>query len=119
MLDLIFRKMGRPLAITSITMYNMHAQIKEFVGPFGQYLRRLRRAMEKLMSIESIREEQELIPGGDIRIKGNHWLRKAWSKSKATRVPREPEFRKLVSELNQRHKLCILVYRIFSDQIYH
>ena len=62
------------------------------------------------MSISSIREEQELIPGGDIRIKGNQWIRKAWTKSKARRVPREPEFRKLVSQLNQHHNLCILAH---------
>lgn len=59
-----------------------------------------------------IREEQELIPGGDIRIKGNGWLRKAWSKCGSSRVPREAEFRKLVGHLAHHHSLCILVSTI-------
>ena len=66
--------------------------------------------MEKYMpDAASVHEEKELVPGGDLRIRGNWWLRKAWRKSKATRVPRETEFRKILRTLIQRHSLCNLV----------
>ena len=43
------------------------------------YLRKLRKAVERYMpDPATIQEEQELVPGGDIRILGNAWLRKAW-----------------------------------------
>ena len=71
--------------------------------------------MEKyLPDVQTLREEQELVPGGDIRIRGNGWLRRAWQKSKVTRVPREAEFRKLVRMVAERHSLCILV-EILAD----
>ena len=74
-------------------------------------LRRLYKAMEKYMpSKDFIREEQEMLPGGDIRIKGNAWLRKAWSKTKGNRVPREAEFRRLIGFLSTRHNLCPLAH---------
>ena len=76
---------------------------------FG-HLRKLAKAMEKYMPESStIREEQEMLPGGDIRVKGNSWLRKAWTKSKASRVPREAEFRRVVRHLANRHSLCFSV----------
>ena len=56
--------------------------------------------------VKMIQEEQELVPGGDIRIKGNGWLRTAWWKSKVNRVLRESEFRKVVHHLSHRHDLC-------------
>lgn len=78
------------------------------------YLRKLRKAIERYMpDPKTIQEEQELVPGGDIRILGNAWLRKAWQKSKCTRVPREAEFRKLVRLVAEQHSLCILVKHFF------
>ena len=72
--------------------------------------------MEKYMpDPEVIREEQELLPGGDIRYRGNAWIRKAWSKSKASRVPREAEFRKVVRHLTHRHSLCILACAVLRQ----
>ena len=66
--------------------------------------------MDKFLpDVKVIREEEELVPGGDIRIRGNAWLRKAWQKSRAQRVPRESEFRRLVRMITERHSLCILV----------
>lgn len=66
-----------------------------------------------------IREEQEMLPGGDIRVKGNSWLRKAWAKSKACRVPREAEFRRVVRHLSNRHSLCFLVlFHIISHPVF-
>ena len=57
---------------------------------------------------DTIKEEEELVPGGDLRIKMNQWLRKAWTKSKASRVPREAEFRKVVRILTMRYSICSL-----------
>ena len=77
------------------------------------YLRKLRKAVERYMpDPATIQEEQELVPGGDIRILGNAWLRKAWHKARCTRVPREAEFRKLVRVLAEQHSLCILVEHV-------
>ena len=73
-------------------------------------LRKLRKSMERYMpDVAVIQEDQELCPGGDIRTKGNSWLRTAWQKCQAKRVPRESEFRKLVGIIAERHSLCILV----------
>jgi hypothetical protein len=58
---------------------------------------------------DNVKKDQELVPGGDIRRKGNMWLRKAWEKCKATRVPREAELRKVVRQLAHRQKWCILI----------
>ena len=58
---------------------------------------------------DNVKEEQELVPGGDIRRKGNMWLRRAWEKCRATRLPRETELRKVVRLLVHRHKWCILI----------
>ena len=56
--------------------------------------------------MEVAREEQELVPGGDIRIRGNSWLRQAFSKSRIKRVPREGEFRKVVRIVAAKKDLC-------------
>lgn len=55
------------------------------------------------------REEQELAPGGDLRLAGNAWLRKVWDGCpKIKRVPREPEFRKVVYQLVHLVDICAL-----------
>lgn len=66
--------------------------------------------MEKHTDLATVNEEKELLPGGDIRQKGNKWMRKAWSKCMGTiaRVPREALFRKVVRHLVHRHHLCPL-----------
>ena len=74
--------------------------------------------------VKMIQEEQELVPGGDIRIKGNGWLRTAWWKSKVKRVLRESEFRKVVHHLSHRHDLCtsesiMFCHIIFSITYYN
>ena len=62
------------------------------------------------MSISLIKEEQEMVPGGDLRCKGNKWLRSAWEsvESKIPRVPREAEVRRIIQHLIQLHPICIL-----------
>lgn len=61
------------------------------------------------MDAESIQEERELVPLGDIRQKGCKWLRKAFQKSSIKRVPREAEFRKLVKSIDKEHRFCAWV----------
>ena len=63
--------------------------------------------MEKHLP-ESAKEDQELVPGGDLRILGNAWLRTAWDQSKVERVPRESEIRKVVGQLANLHEICTL-----------
>ena len=67
--------------------------------------------------MEVAREEQELVPGGDIRIRGNSWLRQAFSKSRIKRVPREGEFRKV--RPNCSCKKGSLSLRAYHSNIYN
>ena len=62
--------------------------------------------MVQLMDADLIREERQMIPGGDIRQKGNLWIRMAWGKSGIQRIPREHEFAKIIANLVHHHKLC-------------
>ncbi|CAK9052406.1 unnamed protein product [Durusdinium trenchii] len=68
--------------------------------------RKLRREMVVHMNKDDIQEERIMVQGGDIRQRGNQWLRKAWQKSGVTRVPREAEFRKIVRSLASQYNLC-------------
>lgn len=68
--------------------------------------RRLKNLILKNLNVDVSREEQELVPGGDIRIRGNLWLRKAFSMSRIKRVPREGEFRKVVRIVAAKKHLC-------------
>ena len=58
---------------------------------------------------ETLKEDQELVPGGDIRICGNSWLREAFEYAQLQRVPREGEVRRVVHQLATIHDLCNLV----------
>ena len=81
-----------------------HSNTRPTLFPFlPLYLRRLRRCMLDMMDAVTIKEEMALVPGGDIRQSGNRWLRKAFESSKIKRVPREPEFRKLVNSIESVH----------------
>ena len=59
--------------------------------------------------LDAVREEQELVPGGDIRLSGNAWLRSAWDDSQITRVCREAEVRKVIYQLANLYGVCFLV----------
>lgn len=58
------------------------------------------------MDVENTKEERALLLGGDIRNEDNKWARVAFDSSGVKRVPREAEFRKLVTNLAYRYKLC-------------
>ena len=69
--------------------------------------RRLRKAMMKSLPAEC-RENQELVPGGDLRLTGNKWLRDAFKESRIQRVPREAEVRKVVHQIVNLTRVCNL-----------
>ena len=53
--------------------------------------------MKKLPDGKSIKED--LVPGGDLRSKGNGWLRSAFKSSGMKKVPREGQMRLAVKKL--------------------
>ena len=57
---------------------------------------------------KSLKEDQELVPGGDIRINGNMWLRAAFDSARLRRVPREGEVRRVIHQVVTIHDLCAL-----------
>ena len=63
--------------------------------------------MEKLLP-KNLKEEQELVPGGDLRTKGNGWIREAWVASRVGRALREREVVKVVYQLTNIYDLCDL-----------
>ena len=71
--------------------------------------RSLRKAIEKNLP-PSVKEDHEFIPGGDIRIQGNSWIRKSFIEAQLSRVPRETEVRKVIFLVSKAHDLCILAY---------
>ena len=94
---------GRVLLSSSYCLkgYMKRAEAQPLSNP-----RCLRRFMISHMDIDMIKEEKAMLPGGDLRLKGNAWLRAAWTEAKISRVPREAEFRKIVSNLASHYKFC-------------
>ena len=56
----------------------------------------------------TIKEDQEFVLGGDIRIGGNAWLRNAFNAANLPRVPREGEVRKVIQQISTIYDLCFL-----------
>lgn len=54
----------------------------------------------------SIKENQESVPGGDLRLTGNSWLRKAFDDARCIRVPREAEVRRVIGQLTNILDIC-------------
>ena len=56
--------------------------------------------------------EQDLVNGGDLRSKGNLWLRSSFKHSGLSKVPRESQMRLVVAKLAAKRKMgslmCIL-----------
>ena len=63
--------------------------------------------MLEFMDVDLIREEKQMIPGGDIRQRGNGWIRDACGKAGIERLPREHEFAKIIANLCHHYKLCV------------
>ena len=54
---------------------------------------------------EGIRAEDDIIPGGDIRLRGNVWLRSAFKASGLKQVPRESQCRLAVAKVFTKKRL--------------
>lgn len=52
-----------------------------------------------------VQQQGELCVGGDVRRKGNKWLRTAYAESGIKKVPRQPDIRKVIVRLM--HELLI------------
>lgn len=63
--------------------------------------------MEKLLP-KSLKEDQELAPGGDLRTRGNSWIREAWVASRVGRALREREIQRVVHQLVNIYDICTL-----------
>lgn len=48
---------------------------------------------------ENISVEGDLVPGGDLRLKANGWLRSSFKASGLRKVPREPQIRLVVRKV--------------------
>ena len=55
--------------------------------------------------------EDDLVSGGDLRAKGNGWLRSAFIASGLAKVPRETQIRMAVKKLMTKRKMGILVLK--------
>ena len=88
-------------------------------------LRTLRKCMVEVMDPDLIREECQMIPGGDIRQRGNGWIRDAWGKAGIQRIPREHEFAKIIANLVHHYNCVPKLYLfgsflwVFTNTIYH
>ena len=49
--------------------------------------------------------DDDLVPGGDIRIRANSWLRSAYKATKLESVPRETQFRLAVGKIMAKRKI--------------
>ena len=75
---------GRVLLSSSYCLkgYMKRAEAQPLSNP-----RCLRRFMISHMDIDMIKEEKAMLPGGDLRLKGNAWLRAAWTEAKFPEFP--------------------------------
>lgn len=55
--------------------------------------------------------EDDLVCGGDLRARGNAWLRSAFVSSKLTKVPRENQIRMAVKKLMVTQKMGTMVVK--------
>lgn len=69
-------------------------------------LRALYRAMLDRMPDTSM--DDDVVPGGDIRVQGNSWLRSAFKRSSLKQVPRETQLRLAMGKVVAKRKLGAL-----------
>lgn len=77
-------------------------------------LRRLVKGILDRIPVETVVKDEALIPGGDLRTKGNSWLRSAFEAAQLKRVPRERQIRLAVLEVDRKKKLRALAVFIQS-----
>lgn len=73
------------------------------------YLRRLAKEMIA-KAPDGINCDEDLVPGGDLRFKGNSWLRSAFSNSNLSKAPREKQLRVAVKKFMLQKKIGCLTY---------
>jgi len=67
--------------------------------------RKLVKAICQRVDVEKIKKEGELLPGGDIRILGNQWIRAAYERSGLSRIPREASMRLCIDKVVRKARL--------------
>ena len=69
-------------------------------------------ALIERVDCDRVKMEGELLPGGDIRLKGNLWVRSAYKGAGLERVPREGPVREALNRLVRKKKLrsCLRFY---------
>ena len=60
--------------------------------------------MIKRVDSEVVKKEGELLPGKDIRIRGNAWIRASFRDAGLERVPREPQVRYALQRVVKKKK---------------
>lgn len=68
-------------------------------------MRKFVQAMMNRIDANLVKRNGELLPGGDIRILGNQWLRASFEKSGLLRVPRETALRLSIQQLVKKKHL--------------
>lgn len=71
------------------------------------HLRRFAKALIQRVNPEAVKKSMELCPGGDIRVRGNQWIRVAWRDAGLVRAPREHQIREAVKKLVAKRKLRV------------
>lgn len=70
--------------------------------------RLLYKAMLEKIPVDDVLQNLEIVPGGDLRVKGNQWLRSSYVLAGLTKVPRETQVRLAVEKLSRKKRLCTL-----------
>lgn len=75
--------------------------------------------MIKRVDSEVVKKEGELLPGKDIRIRGNAWIRASFRDAGLERVPREPQVRYALQRVVKKKKLGYTTGKIYIFLLLH
>lgn len=93
----------------SSTLFNNQIQRKSCSYSFTKFVDHfnLRSLYQEMLSRmpTNISLDDDLVPGGDIRIRGNSWLRSAFKATQLESVPRETQFRLAVGKIMAKRKV--------------
>ena len=78
------------------------------IGDSAMHLRKLAQQMLD-RAPDDISCDQDLVNGGDLRSRGNLWLRSSFKHSGLSKVPRESQIRLVVAKLAAKRKLGSLI----------